>query len=199
MLEIDIIFKPLCLSRIYKQVFFKNLDEPELTIHYFTANYKEEQGLALSRVFTLENQKPVVYHELFKLPYSKRGLGISKLVFQSLLQQYVNIGVRRINVHASLTDGGYVWAKHFFTAILKEEVSRILKLAEKDLGVFEFNMVKRIFDNYYKKYPDGTDFPINKWAEIPCMKEILRGSDWHGSIDLNNSEQFNNFISYVFR
>ena len=109
------------------------------------------------------------------------------------------MGVGQINVHAALTDGGYVWAKHFFTATKKDEVSQILEVAEKRLRGSQFSMVKRIFDNYYYKHPNGMDFPINKWAEIPFMKEILRGTSWHGSIDLNNTEQFNNFISYVFR
>ncbi len=89
--------------------------------------------------------------------------------------------------------------KAFFFGNAKDEVSQILKTAERKLGAFEFSMVKRIFDNYYDTHPNGTDFPIIRWAEIPFMKEILRGSSWHGKMDLNNTEQFNNFISYVFR
>ena len=37
------------------------------------------------------------------------------------------------------------------------------------------------------------------WAKIDFMKDILRGSDWHGEVDLKNKEQFTNFMEYVFR
>jgi hypothetical protein len=34
--------------------------------------------------------------------------------------------------------------------------------------------------------PSGTDFPMILWARLPDMKEVLRGSDWNGGLDLHN-------------
>lgn len=59
--------------------------------------------------------------------------------------------------------------------------------------------VEQIYVKYYKDNPAGTDFPMILWALLPGMKEVLRGSDWRGELDLQNPEQFRNFSNYVFR
>jgi hypothetical protein len=48
--EIDSLLSPLCTAVIYRQLFLKDLNGPELTVNYFTANYREDHGLALSRI-----------------------------------------------------------------------------------------------------------------------------------------------------
>lgn len=112
--------------------------------------------------------------------YSFHGKEIhrhAKLFFRTSLRQYINRGVKRIYVHAVLQDGGYVWARNFFTAVTKVEVTTILSDAEKRLTAAQFRAIKRIYDTYYDKNSSGNDFPIVKWAELDFMKEVLRGSD----------------------
>jgi len=107
------------------------------------------------------------------------------------------MGVDKIKVEAALDDGGYVWAKTLFAASVPEEVTAILTKASSEMHPAQFKFVKRIYDNYYGKHPDGRAFPMNKWAELPGMEQILRGSYWHGEIDLNNNELLAKFIDYV--
>jgi hypothetical protein len=89
--------------------------------------------------------------------------------------------------------------QHGFVAVDQNEVQRILADAYNKLSVNEIIPVERIFSKYYSDHPGGTEFPMILWASLPGMKEVLRGSDWNGSLDLHNPEQFRNFGNYVFR
>lgn len=197
--QINDIFSPLTHTAVNKFIHLNNSTPPEIEIQYYTDNYYDENdGLAFSRTFFRQNQDLVVKHEYFRLPEPARGKGIAKQIFRVCLQQYVNMEVKKIFVHAALTDGGYTWARNYFNAINQSEMKQILNDAQNKLTPFQFQAVERIYTNYYSKNPDGMAFPIVKWAELPFMKEIMRGSNWHGAMDLQNKEQFTNFISYVF-
>ena len=195
--EVDNILHSLTTETVTKEITIQE-GPPIIYFQYYSANHDDAiTGLAFSRIFRLAADGIVVEHDFFRLPQSNRGQGIAKLLLRASLQEYVNIGVKRIYVHAALQDGGYVWARNFFTATEKREVKAILDNAERNLPVPQFKAVKRIYLNYYSKDPSGTAFPIVKWAELPFMKDILRGSDWHGVVDLTNAEQFSNFIKYI--
>lgn len=198
--QIDAILSPLCNSSINKIVHLHNLTLPELSIQYFSDNYDDENnGLALSRIFFWQKEGLMVRHDYFRLPASSRNKGIAKKIFQASLQQYINMNVKKILVHADLDDGGYLWARNYFAAINRNEIKQILGDAQNKLTPVQFWAVERIYANYYQKNPAGTAFPIVKWAELPFMKDILRGSNWHGVIDLQDREQFTNFILHVFK
>jgi len=61
-----------------------------------------------------------------------------------------------------------------------------------------FSAVQTIYTFYYSEFPNGDAFPIAEWAALPFMKPILRHTFWDGTMDFNNSEQFGNFIKYIF-
>jgi len=198
--DINTILTPFWSTSIEKTVYLKDSQPPEIIIAFLTYDYSyESTGLVLVRTFTWEQDHLIVKHDFFRIPVKFRRLGIAKNVFKVFLQQYVNMGVQKIKVLASLADGGYVWALNYFTATNKREVEVILESAQTRLSPSEYGDVEQIFNNYYTNNPHGTAFPIQKWAELPFMVDILRGSSWNGAIDLNNSEQFSNFMSYVFR
>lgn len=198
--KIDAILRPYYKRNFRKELHLRDGIPSELLILIYSNDDGEpDNDLALYRRFTFESPDLVVWHEFFRLPKEARGLGTSKLVSHALLQQYVNMGVKKVRIHAALSDGGYVWARSYFTADNKTEVDRILRKAQSRLDSKEFAIAERIHNNYYTKYPDGKAFPMNKWAELAFMKNVLRGSQWYGTIDLKNPEQFNNFTRYVIR
>lgn len=195
--QIDNLLTPYCKSQIEKSVHLSAGPPPKVGILFSTDDYHDElMGLVLLRTFTWANEL-IVKHDFFRLPFDCRGKGIAKRLFRSFIQQYVNMGVKKIRVFAALADGGYVWAKNFFTADNKAEMEEILNKSRQHLNSEQFKFVERIYDNYYIKDPVGKAFPIQKWAELPFMKDVLRGSEWEGTIDLSNSEQFSNFTKYV--
>lgn len=196
--NVNEIFNLVC-DAANKLIYLENSTSSEIRIQYFTDDFEDEiNGLALSRIFIRQSEELVVKHDFFRLSASSRGKGIAKQIFRVSLQQYLNMGVNKILVHAALNDGGYAWARNHFAAINRSEINQILDNARSKLTEFQFQAIEKIYINYYSKYPAGMDFPIVKWAELPFMKKVLRGSSWHGVIDLKNQEQFANFISYVF-
>ncbi|ACU06146.1 hypothetical protein Phep_3955 [Pedobacter heparinus DSM 2366] len=157
----------------------------------------DTQGLAFSRKLYWKRGELLINHDFFRIPEKDRRKGISKAILFASLKQYINMAVNKILIHAALTDGGYAWARHFFTATNRLEMRDILTTAKRRLSTMEFAAIHRIYTNYYTGNPGGKAFPIYKWAEFDFMKPILRGSEWHGGLDLKNQEQLLNFISYV--
>lgn len=198
--DLDPLLAPHCTDGVNRELELRDGMPPQLSFALYSNDHHDPTtGLVIYRRFTYEGADLVVWHEYFRLPKASRGHGIAKKVFKLQLQQYVNMGVNKIRVHAALSDGGYVWARHYFTADNKVEMDEILEKAHIALTEKEFNAVNRIYDNYYMKSSMGKAFPINKWAELPFMEAVLRGSHWHGTVDLKNPEQFNNFTKYVIR
>jgi hypothetical protein len=189
---------PLCQSQDVVSIICAFSVELAMTIQLYTDNVQDELlGLGFSRIFSIIDDVLVVKHDFFRLPYEYRGKGIAKEIMKLCLQQYVNMNVQKIIVHAALSNGGYTWALYNFTIRQKAEVDTILEKARQIIQPFQFKIIKKIYDNYYNGNNGGSGFPIVKWAEISFMKQVLTGSSWHGEIDLNNQEQFNNFISYA--
>lgn len=170
-----------------------------LKIEYRNNVTDMNDALIFVREFVKRNKSIEVNHEYCLIPASFRGKGRIKKVFQESLQQYLNINVNKIKVHAGLGGGGYVWAKHGFVGIYKDEIDVILTKARMNLSSNEFKIVEKIHTVYYSKKPSGKDFPMDLWAELDFMKPILMGSDWHGELNLKNKTQLNNFVDYVYR
>lgn len=171
---------------------------PEITIQLYTPNFDDpDHNLALSRIFTREGTEINVKHDYLSLPKKSRGKGLAKRILASCLKQYLKLEVKKILVYAALQDGGWLWAKVGFKATEKAEVEIILDKARKIVTESQFNLIARIFDAYYQKEQNGNAFPIEDWAALPFMKDILRGSDWHGRIDLTIQEELTNFSNYV--
>jgi hypothetical protein len=196
--EIDDMLKPMSTKKLTKVISYNETDPFELVIQYFSEDSDDpDDGLALSRTLIKGASGKVAIHDFFRIPLAFRKGGYGKAILSYGLQQYLNIGVDLIKVHAALADGGFVWARAHFVAVDKKEVALILASAKLRLQKEVFSQVKRIFDNYYSAEPQGKAFPINKWSHIPEMESILRSSDWHGEIDLNNSELLSKFNNYV--
>jgi hypothetical protein len=156
-------------------------------------------GLVFARTFMRDPAGIIIVnHDYFRLPESARGQNKGKEVLGTCFDQYMNIGVSKITVHAALQDGGYVWARAGFRAIHKIEVEVILKEAENRLPQDEYNIAKVWYDDHYNNF-SNLPFNISDWAGLPFMETILRGSHWHGEIDLTNPAELRNFKKYVFR
>jgi hypothetical protein len=192
---IDAVLSPTTSALKYKKIILED-NLPKIEIQFFSEDYRDgNTGLALVRTFKIDKAGPVVCHDLFRLPRVARRKGISKSILKTLFQQYVNIGVKKILIHAALEDGGYVWATQYFMAVDRVEVAEILGCAQRELSKEQFLLVKRIYDNYYTKNIEGQSFPMYKWAELPFMESVLRKSHWHGAVDLTNPAEFSNFVS----
>jgi len=196
--EIDNLLKGMTGKPVFKVVGFDSGAPLKLIIQYYSEDSDDDiHGLAFQRTIIKDKDHKTAVHDFFRIPRTSRMQGNGRKMLAVGLQQYLNIGVDIIRVHAALADGGFVWAKAHFTAVNKQEIRLILAAAKLGLNDSGFKPVKAAFENYYAKHPDGKAFPINKWSNMPGMEPILRGSDWHGEIDLNNKELLAKFKNYV--
>jgi hypothetical protein len=192
--DLDDLLAPLATKPVKREIAYFETEPEMVTIQFYAEDSNDENNsLALSRTIIRYHDEVVAEHDFFVLPSTARKLGNGKKVLNYGLQQYLRIGVDKIRIYAALEDGGYVWAKASFAATKQAEVKVILEKAENDLQPERYRFVKRIYDNYYDKNPDGKAFPIVKWSALPGMESILRKSKWHGEIDLNNTEHLTKF------
>jgi len=195
---VDRVLAPTTSLPIHRHIRY-NLNIPSLHFVFRNETDKEEDAAVFDRVVLRLHGEISVKHLYCLVPLPYQGKGLIKPIFQASLQQYVNMGIHKIVVHAGLGGGGYTWARHGFVAIDKTDVMIILENARKKLSPNEMLPVEHIFSKYYQDHPEGSEFPMIAWAHLPGMKEVLRGADWHGELDLHNPEQFRNFSNYVFR
>ena len=186
---------------IHRKIYY-NTTTGELLIDFRNEFTTEEQAVVFQRTFYKETTHIIVSHDYFVLPSTHQRQGLAQPVFQESLQQYINVDVFKILVHAGLSGGGYTWAKHGFTITNRSEVDDILAAARKQLFPAQIEAIEKVYNHYYNN-PDPVfhhkAFPVVLWANIPFMKPVLMGSDWHGELNLKNEEQLTNFTNYVFR
>lgn len=195
---VEATFTPTTKLAISRTIYYQDTP-PKLRVLYINDYEKDDEALIFDREFMKSLKGVEINHSYCLIPETHQKKGLVKTIFQTSLQEYINMGAKKINVHAGLSGGGHVWARHGFVAVDPAEVKVILDDAEKRLKTAEFAPVKHIFDKYYTDNPGGKAFPMVLWAKIDFMKEILRGSDWHGEVNLKIKEQFTNFMEYVFR
>jgi len=188
-------------EKIQKIIFLKDDGGlADLQIQYNSADYNDENlGLALMRKLAWEDSGLMATHQYSRLPSLFRKQGISKVILRAFVQQYVNMGVKKILLFAGLEDGGLVWAKLHFLATDKSDVDRILATAKVTLLPKQIRFVEKIYLNYYSQHPEGQSFPLYKWAELDFMESILRKSTWYGAVDLTNQQEFTNFIEHAIK
>jgi hypothetical protein len=149
--------------------------------------------------FTREGKRyKSVHHDLLVVPEKLQGNGMSKEIFQKLYKQYGNAGITYIDVQANIDVGGYTWARYGFSAN-KDNYSLLRSLANNqyERGIItEDNMSN--FMEWISLYK-GEDIPLYKISDKDYFKKMMKGSNWYGYIDLNNSEQRKAFEDYLFK
>ena len=186
---------------VYKRIEIYNSPEPFFEITYRSNDYNDlTHGLMLIRTFYIRDDLLIAKHTYFSLPEHARHQKIGTKILATFLDRYLNMGVKQIHLFAGLKDGGAVWAKTGFNALYKHEMADILHVAEETFpGTPLLQLIKGIFDSYYKKEPNGKSFPIHRWADIDEMDQILKQCNWHGWIDLTNKEELRIFKANVGR
>lgn len=78
--------------------------------------FENPHGLRFVREFRLDKDGNItsVYHEYFELPESAQGTGISKDAMLSMLKTYKAAGIEKVDLHANLGMGGYVFLRYGF-------------------------------------------------------------------------------------
>jgi len=147
---------------------------------------------SMSRSFNLEDGS--VYHGYFSMDDSLQGHGLAKQMFTNLFDVYDHLGMKTVGVSASLSNGGYAWARFGFipnSSDWSSVANNALHRAERDSDLTpDIKAQVRLIA--------GMTNPKAIWL-LAGLKDangksvgakLLRGQDWHGKIDLNNPEQY---------
>jgi hypothetical protein len=145
-----------------------------------------QSHVELKRMFSDEG---TVNHHLFELKgasgasdQSVRGTGIARKVLSGALDAYKQLNLKRVNIHAGLDSGAYVWAKYGFepsqeswNVLRGELLNEIDSVPEHSRGA-----VRSILE-------DSNPSAITRLADVKTYgKKLLLGKEWEGGLDLND-------------
>ncbi len=153
-----------------------------------------KQNPYLSRMFRMEDDKKVVYHDVFNLPSELQGKGLSKSVFRELFKSYESMGIDRVEVLANMDVGGYCWGRYGFsakTSEIKDLVQR--RFSEGIISQNDFEDVSEILKM------SGPNIRMNDIANLKCGKALLLSNKvkWRGFIDLHDKHQMDYLHDYI--
>lgn len=144
-----------------------------------------QDGVRIVRTFLRRRRSPWrVEHTLFVLGAHHRG-GAARRMLRASLEAYDGLGVARIDVHADIDVGGYVWARLGFAATMPDDVrDNLARAAGADPGSDLLREAKRVAEA-----SDDDDLMYNLAAltvgtDRSCGKQLLAGSDWFGHANL---------------
>lgn len=153
-----------------------------------------KQNPYLSRMFRMEDDKKVVYHDVFNLPSELQSKGLSKSVFRELFKSYESMGIDRVEVLANMDVGGYCWGRYGFsakTSEIKDLVQR--RFSEGVISQNDFEDVSEILKM------SGPNIRMNEIANLKCGKALLLSNKvkWRGFIDLHDKYQMKHLHYYI--
>lgn len=153
-----------------------------------------KQNPYLSRMFRMEDDKKVVYHDVFNLPSGLQGKGLSKSVFRELFKSYESMGIDRVEVLANMDVGGYCWGRYGFsakTSEIKDLVQR--RFSEGVISQNDFEEVSEILKM------SGPNIRMDEIANLKCGKALLLSNKvkWRGFIDLHDKHQMEHLHYYI--
>lgn len=153
-----------------------------------------KQNPYLSRMFRMEDDKKVVYHDVFNLPSGLQGKGLSKSVFRELFKSYESMGIDRVEVLANMDVGGYCWGRYGFsakTSEIKDLVQR--RFSEGVISQNDFEEVSEILKM------SGPNIRMDGIANLKCGKALLLSNKvkWRGFIDLHDKHQMEHLHYYI--
>lgn len=135
-----------------------------------------------------------------------RNIGTAKHVLRQNIAYYRQLGLSRVEIYAGLDRGGYAWAKYGFAPtrdwwdalrpVLRDRIGvPALNIAPADrqamLDLLESGDPRTIWDIADSRMPvsvvSGT---------LPLGKLLLSGTNWKGSLDLNDAFALSRFHTY---
>ena len=172
------------------------MDSGNLRIEHTFDDAQDDEPLSLIR--TLHANLPRrASHEEMILPPRLQGQGLSRELIAPYYRQYQQAAVELISINASLSGGGYAWAKYGFAAILQADVMHILDAAPgRNISPAQ---IAELCEDVATFYAQGVaPFPLETWARLPFGKKLLTGTTWKGILDLRNPVQVQIFEAYLY-
>ncbi len=149
----------------------------------------------------------VAEHVYFELNDELQDAGLAKDILRANIAYYRQLGLSRVNVTAGLDRGGYVWARYGFVPS-QGSWDALRPVLRDRLDDPSFNLTpavrQQVLDLLEDRDPHaiwriaGNRTPVTIEGEtLPLGNRLLSGTDWEGSLDLNDAEAMDRFDKYV--
>jgi HK97 family phage portal protein len=152
----------------------------------------------------------VVTHSFFEVAGERRGSGIGKTVLRNSMAEYKAMGVSRVELHANIDAGSYVWAKFGFKPSESEWKSVRGKLKDRlDILLGDGRIDKKQYARISKHVESDDPSAIWKIANLRAKtkqgdgggstigRALLTNQSWNGSLDLSDRNAMRKFRRYV--
>jgi len=197
------------LSSVMPEEFFAVLRPPGFTIASlrFTkptgdslkfkvrVNQGGSEAISMERVFLHQGSPPrsTVIHKLFELRDDLQDEGRAATILESHIGHYEASGVKRVELIANISVGGYAFAKYGFKVI--EDFANIENLRQQVIdNLSELDNEETAAAKEFFPYLDWDDpYVAQTLAVLNYGKKLLLGTDWEGYLDLEDHVQMELF------
>ncbi|MGW4094917.1 hypothetical protein [Nocardia sp. NPDC004750] len=165
---------------------------------FMRARVRDDTGQNVGRVrydfWRDKNGLLVAGNEVAKLKENFRGKGFSTAFSTATEAYFRRCGVDRIEVHASLDDGGYAWAKAGYDwnpdPTLLEASANLMRaridaligygIVSSPADAALLDGIKQRFDGPVAGYPSPQELTLLTGDDPHLGKTLMRGSNWYG-------------------
>ena len=136
----------------------------------------------------------------------EQGKGHAKKILSGAIEQFEQMGIDKVHIHANIDVGGYAWARYGWTPSQEEWAGeqrseglrgdlkhRINYYANSNPGAMTREEKKQLHDLI------NSDDPRTIWAvaDNKFGKNLLYNQSWRGSLDLGDAQAYQRFQSYL--
>jgi GNAT superfamily N-acetyltransferase len=153
---------------------------------------------------TIRFNEASVAHDFFEISSKLQGKGIAKRMMANAYKTYAKLGLKDIEVHASLDGGGYAWAKYGFkpdSNTWRHVALSKLNNVKSQIPSKEMSSLKELLNSkdskaIWKISDNETSVEV-KGKKTTLGKYLLRGNSWHGKLDLQDKESVSRMLEYI--
>jgi hypothetical protein len=160
---------------------------------------------------TFDTDHGTVHHDYQKIEsrvapvYDReaQGGGKSRALFKASAELYDNMGMKKIDVSAALTVGGYSWARYGFIPDryswdnLRTLVGDKIRASRDPEAKRVLGMIQASSDPKSIRVLAALKIPSGNEEGDTVGQQVLKGSSWNGSIDLTNTHNYSLMRAYL--
>lgn len=169
-----------------------------------------EKGFVNKNTGEVGDGKIVISNDMFKLAERDQSQGFGKQITSNLIDVADHIGASKIEMEANINIGGYAWARYGFAPSkegFKDFTDRLIKDNSEKIAALTPSQKKELDDIIKPKMLfnaqatlamqdlSALDFK-DPSAKFHFGKDLLIGSDWFGSIDLDSKLSYGIIRAY---
>ena len=137
---------------------------------------------------------------LCTLSDEEQGKGHAKKILTGAIEQFEQMGIDKVHIHANIDVGGYAWARYGWTPS-QEEWEGLREALKHRINYYSTSNPGAMSKDEKKQLHDliNSDDPRTIWAvsDNKFGKNLLYDQSWRGSLDLGDAQAYQRLQSYL--